>query len=135
MAYRSDVKFVIVFNDAVRAAVFRAKAVEDYTSIIHPEWGYATEEEAKADAERVLVLTDRQIRYSANNVKWYESYPDVMFFECLLDKSEAAGAEYRFIRIGEDDSDVEVKQSRGDNFNLYDDAYSALSLVRSSEFN
>lgn len=56
--------------------------------------------------------------FSCDDVKWYESYPDVQAFESAADKFvELCNAEvsegsptynYEFVRIGEDYDDVDV---------------------------
>jgi hypothetical protein len=53
------------------------------------------------DARRVLI-------FDANSIKWYDSYPDVALFTPFLDEVHELGYEYEFMRIGEDDTDVEL---------------------------
>ncbi len=57
--------------------------------------------------------THRVLRFAANSVKWYDSYPDVAKFTQFLSDVRGLEYEYEFIRIGEDDNDVE-SDSTGD---------------------
>jgi len=101
MGYRSDVqaliypangdtnlleynKLKLLFNTTFKN-VFEAWG-EDYFS-----WN---------DAHRVL-------KFSANSVKWYDSYPEVQTFVTFLTDVAGLGYEYEFLRLGEDDEDVE----------------------------
>lgn len=59
----------------------------------------------------------RVLEFNANSVKWYESYPDVALFTPFLDEVHKLGYEYEFMRIGEDDNDVE-SMSSGDAENF-----------------
>jgi len=49
----------------------------------------------------------RVLKFDANSVKWYDSFPDVAKFTEFLAQVHALDYEYEFIRIGEDDNDVE----------------------------
>ena len=49
----------------------------------------------------------RVLKFSANSVKWYDSYPDVAKFTKFLTEVRDLEYEYEFLRIGEDDNDVE----------------------------
>lgn len=56
--------------------------------------------------------------------KWYESYTDVRMFTQLFDLlSDDPALDTAFIRVGEDDTDIETKYSG-------DDPYELLSLQR-----
>jgi hypothetical protein len=107
MGYRSDVKALIypangdqnlleydklklLFNTTFQD-VFTAWG-EDYF-----EWD---------DRHRVLM-------FDANSVKWYDSYPEIKTFVKFLADVQELGYEYEFIRIGEEDDDVET-DSTGD---------------------
>lgn len=56
------------------------------------------------------------IKFDLQDVKWYESYPDVREFEQALKKFEKLADEgskwnWEFVRIGEEVEDVEQKRS------------------------
>jgi hypothetical protein len=55
----------------------------------------------------------RALKFDANSVKWYDSYPEVQTFVKFLADVQELGYEYEFIRIGEEDDDVET-DSTGD---------------------
>jgi hypothetical protein len=107
MGYRSDVKALIyplggehnlleydklklLFNTTFQD-VFEAWG-EDYFS-----WN---------DKHRVL-------EFDANSVKWYDSYPEVQRLAKFLSEVQELGYEYEFLRIGEEDEDIEA-DSTGD---------------------
>ena len=50
------------------------------------------------------------LEFKIDDVKWYESYPDVQRFMDMLDKiGEIAGFNYEFVRVGEEVEDIENK--------------------------
>ncbi len=53
----------------------------------------------------------RALKFDANSVKWYDSFPEVASFPKFLEDVEELGYEYEFMRIGEDDNDVEGDRS------------------------
>lgn len=53
--------------------------------------------------------------FAVDDVKWYDSYPDVVAFESMLKEVEELGYCYEFIRVGEDNDDVECKESPHSN--------------------
>jgi hypothetical protein len=55
----------------------------------------------------------RALKFDANSVKWYDSYPEIKTFVRFLADVQELGYEYEFIRIGEEDDDVET-DSTGD---------------------
>jgi len=61
----------------------------------------------------------RVLMFDANSVKWYESYDEVKNFTVFLDDVQKLGYEYEFMRIGEDDTDVESMTSSNAERFLY----------------
>ena len=53
----------------------------------------------------------RALMFDANSIKWYESFPEVARFAPFLDEVHELGYEWEFIRIGENDDDVEADNS------------------------
>ena len=49
------------------------------------------------------------------DVKWYESYPDVSEFDAMLPEIEELGFCYEFVRVGENEGDIEFRQSNDHN--------------------
>ena len=56
--------------------------------------------------------------FAIDDVKWYSSYPDVGAFMKLLEDVEELGYEYEFIRVGEDNGDIECLESNNHNGHL-----------------
>jgi hypothetical protein len=111
MGYRSDVAYTIRFvndHDTNNEQSF-------YTFLL----------EAKANPKCQIALSEVDIDYKhkafnfiANDVKWYESYPDVQSHTALFDQAKSWVKQYLegklnctigviFTRIGEDSTDVE----------------------------
>ena len=55
----------------------------------------------------------RVLQFIATSVKWYDSYPEVQRFVKFLEEVHELEYEYEFIRLGEEDDDVET-DSTGD---------------------
>jgi hypothetical protein len=55
----------------------------------------------------------RVLKFSANSVKWYDSYPEVQKFVKFLAEVRDLEYEYEFVRLGEEDDDLE-EDSTGD---------------------
>ena len=53
----------------------------------------------------------RVLKFSAESIKWYDAYSEVSGFSTVLDAVHELGYEYEFMRIGEDDTDVESMNS------------------------
>ena len=105
MGYRSDVQALIYppSGDQNLLEYDKLKTLMNTTfKDVYESWGddYFTWD----DKHRVL-------KFSANSVKWYESFPDVALFTPFLDEVHKLGYEYEFMRIGEDDTDVESMSS------------------------
>jgi hypothetical protein len=49
----------------------------------------------------------RVLKFDANSVKWYDSYPEVQKFVQFLTDVAGLDYQYEFIRIGEEDDDIE----------------------------
>ena len=53
----------------------------------------------------------RVLKFDANSVKWYDSYHEVQTLVKFLADVQGLGYEYEFMRIGEDDDDVETDRT------------------------
>jgi len=114
MGYRSDVAYTIRFTtDDTRAKhsfyVFLAEAKAKAATAAcfnEPAWS-----EFQVDEGRF------RINFSAEDVKWYDSFPDVACHEALIelaaewanDEDNHSGIAFSFIRIGEESNDIEEK--------------------------
>jgi len=61
----------------------------------------------------------RVLQFSANSVKWYDSFPEVDLFPKFLADVQKLGYEYEFIRIGEEDDDLETDSTGDANHYMY----------------
>lgn len=66
-------------------------------------------------ADMTLNEEHHVIDFIIDDVKWYESYPDVQAFERMLVEVEELGYCYEFARVGEDNNDIEMRQSYENN--------------------
>jgi len=107
MGYRSDVKALIypVSSEHSLIEYDKLKLLMNTTfKNVLDSWG--NESFTWDDKHRILV-------FNANSVKWYESYPEVDMFPKFLADVHELEYEYEFIRLGEEDDDVE-EDSTGD---------------------
>lgn len=100
MGYRSDVAALVYPNDREKYPMLKTLMATTFKAI-DDEWGGNSHWE---DTSGVL-------RFDINDIKWYESYPEVRRFESFLDEVADLGFEFEFIRIGEEGGDVERKES------------------------
>lgn len=123
MGYRSDVAYTIRFKteEAYRLFILEAKA-NGLGSCFSDDG--AMWDEATCDDKNL------QINFEAQGVKWYETYPDVIKHNRLLEQAESwaesdahrqikdgvEGADevqhrigFAFVRIGEDNDDTEER--------------------------
>lgn len=121
MGYRSDVAYTIRF----RSDDERAKQ-SFYTFIAEAKAKAATapcfsEEQKNWHGENNGFIVDEgrfRINFSADGVKWYESYDDVKCHEALIelakewadDEDNQSEIAYVFVRIGESVEDIEERE-------------------------
>jgi hypothetical protein len=117
MGYRSDVAYTIRFvkEEDYHLFILEAKANPETAGCFPPNDG-SHFEECELDAERL------RIDFKVDNIKWYESFPEVAMHEKLIEQArawcndnehisvESERWRYRlgwsFVRIGEDNNDV-----------------------------
>ena len=121
MGYRSDVAYTIRFvhddntNNKQSFYTFIAEAKANAATAM------CFSEEERQWAEFEVDEAKFRINFHADDVKWYESYPDVQCHEALIalarewdeDEDNNSGIAYAFVRIGEENDDIEEK-SGGD---------------------
>lgn len=113
MGYRSDVAIGMAFKNKGSLAAF--------LSYVRLGDKMPPEELAQytvADAGEQGVLLHAYF----GNVKWYESYPDVLCHTNMLRMAHESGASTAFVSIGEDYNDITVKIDTVDDvgLDLYD---------------
>jgi len=105
MGYRSDVVIAVAMGskkDLDELMAVYALNIFVQKENLMPEWEIGEYENAWV------------AMYKAEQVKWYGNYDDVKGFEALTKLAETFWAErnmpyaYRFIRIGEEDNDIEI---------------------------
>jgi hypothetical protein len=124
MGYRSDVTALIYPDGGEHSALNynKLKLLMNTTfKELFDEWGGVREfSDGWEWNDDVLVL-----QFTATSVKWYESYPDVQRFVKFLGEVQELEYQYEFMRVGEEDTDIEY-DSTGD-------ANGYLSVSRSIE--
>lgn len=121
MGYRSDVKYVIDFTSKEAKIGFLAQ--------VRMIGGALQEaiEETNYDNDTP------QIYFAAESIKWYDSYPEVIAHNKLMEMAEEMPSElcngYHFVRIGEELDDLETRYG-GDQ-----PPYDHIIVHRSVEFN
>jgi hypothetical protein len=138
MGYRSDVRFVVALpseaeRDSIMALYSMHPLVQEHD--MATDW---TPYEVMAQVyHRDAGVPMYLLSYDDTGVKWYDSYEDVqavMHMEELLDSLEGRCYAYRFIRIGEDDSDIECKTHCSED-DMGEQMYEYLSEVMYTEIN
>lgn len=131
MGYRSDVKIVVIASS--KEAMDDLLAVYAMLPEVQKAGGFE-----KLGWERYELGEGRVLTYEANDVKWYDSYEDVIAVTRLLEdvsifnqeRSEDVYAA-RFVRIGEEYNDIE-EENYGD-YHEYE-IYDMLPVHRYAEF-
>jgi hypothetical protein len=132
MGYRSDVKIVVIASS--KEAMDDLLAVYAMLPEVQKAGGFE-----ELGWERYELGEGRVLTYEANDVKWYDSYDDVIAVTRLLEdvsifnqeRSEDVYAA-RFVRIGEQYDDIEV-ENYGDDYEY--EMYEILPIHRVAEFN
>ena len=106
MGYRSNVMAVFYTYDPIEYPSIKLFIDENV-----PEWFRGDEYMTTFTGNTNL----QGIKFDLQDVKWYESYPDVQGFEQAVEKFEKLADEgnkwmWEFVRIGEEVEDVEVKR-------------------------
>lgn len=118
MGYRSQVTFVVQFaNTQDRDAMWTLYA--------------ACDDEAKRDVAQHLEhrYAEPIVTFSEVDWKWYPEYKFVKWAHQFMDDAvEMFNASWRFVRIGEEDNDIEVTENGDDCSDLYDMVYPVSSI-------
>ena len=117
MGYRSKVAFIISFKDKETLDNYLAPRLLD--------------ENLKNDRENFsrIAWDDASVMYYSEEIKWYDEYEDVRALTKLYKGVIEAGGAYRFIRVGEDDRDIDDESGDSDNVeSFYDDFYPVTTI-------
>jgi len=123
MGYRSEVAFVISFETK-----------EELDNYLAPR---LLDENIKNDRDNFSRISwdDASVLYHVENIKWYDTYPEVQALTKLYKDTIEAGGSYRFIRVGEEDKDIEEEYGESDKTEpFWDDFYPVTSIVMPSTY-
>ena len=123
MGYRSTVAFVISFETKEQLDNYLApRLLEEY---IRDE----------RDRFERISWDDASVLYHVEDVKWYDHLPDVQAFTRLYQDAVDAGGAYRFIRVGEEDKDIEDTSGESDKVEAFqDDFYPVTTIIMPSAY-
>lgn len=131
MGYRSDVLLAIAFKDkSHRDEVLAIYAMHEFVKEHDLARDWRTHDDVNGNA---YVLW-----YSAEYVKWYESYEDVQGFEHMLSVAQTFAENRQFpfawhkYRVGEETTDIEVDSSvcGDDDGDLQDYLWDHMGITR-----
>ena len=130
MGYRSDVKYVMLFTTEENRQAFKLEAmlvaadINSGLDVINNDWDYHIDNSDEYPY---------QIRVHYNDIKWYESTPwvDLQIKLMQLVSKTYEGA-FVFLRLGEEDDDIETQTDAYNNEGVYVDNY--IELTRRSNF-
>ena len=123
MGYRSDVAYAVVFSSKHEPEKAYAQFIKFYNWVKRHT---VRTKEGFADYKSQKVLTghwqfywnvdEQMLCFKATAVKWYDSYADIQWHEKLIAQVyEYSCAAFRFVRIGEEFTDIVVETHQGDD--------------------
>ena len=139
MGYRSSVTYVVTFNCVDQPEKAYAQFIHFYEWVTKHH--KITEEKGVYDYNNHRTagygkfywnVNEMTLVFEAEDVKYYSDFIDTQWDELLLKKVEdySCGV-YKFIRVGEEHNDIEIKDYTGedvaDNFGI--DLYTAIHIV------
>jgi hypothetical protein len=121
MGYRSTVAFIISFEDKEKLENYLApRMLEEYI---------------KDNRDDFYRVDDTSVMYHAEGIKWYNEYEDVRALTKLYKDTIEAGGAYHFIRVGDDDKDIEEEYAESDTTEpFWDDFYPVTSIQMPSTY-
>ena len=123
MGYRSTVAFVISF-----------KTKEQLDNYLAPRLLDENLKDSRDNFSRIS-WDDASVLYHVEDIKWYDTYPEVQALTKLYKDTIEAGGAYRFIRVGEEDKDIEEEYAESDTTEpFWDDFYPVTSIVMPSTY-
>lgn len=126
MGYRSDVGAVFYVNDAFYVDAAARKELFERAKVMFDLWMQANMENCPEFFKGNFERTDGQLKFYAEDVKWYDGYEDVDWFnnfdkkfrDELCDNEQLDGGSglnrcfgCEFVRIGEDLNDIVYESS------------------------
>jgi len=115
MGYRSNIRCLIYPMDKAEAD---APTLVDNYHALKTVMNTTFKEVMNSWSEHIVFDDDHSlIDFAIDDVKWYESYPDVSAFMQMIHEVEDLG--YEFVRVGEDNGDIECLESNNHNGYLH----------------
>lgn len=119
MGYRSDVAYVIKFDDIQTRDAYVTLMLGNDNPQVRIAIG-----ECSHDDERDPVITFR-----CEGVKWYDTYDDVQAHTFIYRNAHELGmGSYRFLALGEDGAEDFAEELNNDAHDLYEYIYAVHSL-------
>jgi hypothetical protein len=111
MGYRSEVAFVISFETKEELDNYLApRLLDDYIK-------HTRDKFTRVDSDPASVM------FHYTGWKWYEGHPEIEALTNLYREAEEEGGAYTFIRIGEDDADIETEYGISDKVDAYQEDF------------
>lgn len=131
MGYRSEVG-IILSAEAYELLVceLEKERVDRILNNNRPEAFNATLElldEMEEDGKPNLPEGSTDIIFYYSWIKWYDSYDEVQFVERMLDMMEERDLAYSFLRIGEENQDIDARYNRSEDLCI--DMYASRSVA------
>lgn len=147
MGYRSEVAYMVKFYDEdepekahadylkfqqwvkTKHSVVREEEVENKLSINPTRYTYADAEKDFNSGEGGDSIfkwydADNTLCLRAVWIKWYETYPEIIWHSQLLDEVKAYDTgTHRFVRLGEEDNDIEIQEHNAGTTDIYEKIY------------
>jgi len=131
MGYRSQVRSCIYSEDAelFEAFISGRKSIDD--QVFHDEnWfndSLEYPEKIYKNMEGELIQTIKILALHGDDWKWYDEYEYVNAWHKLLKDAEVAGLNYEFVRVGEEDGDIQY-ECGGENVEHFLSTYTSINV-------
>lgn len=130
MGYRSSVRSLI-YGDPDKIDALVAKhtllGTEAADSVLREVRRYSILRDTAAPGVVVMGSTYEVLDLYGDSWKWYDSYPDVQFWHALLEEAAELGLNTEFVRIGENENDIQIER------NIQDDGCELVNVYASIE--
>ena len=110
MGYRSDVAIAIYGPEEIMVPFIAANRMLDNSPLVTDKeyvdcYTFSTRTAVGGEMQKAYMINTK-----FESVKWYPNYPDVMSWTKLIaDAQQVEGLNTEFIRVGEEDADVETE--------------------------
>jgi len=99
MGYRSDIR-----------VMFKKAGYEKFKELYNKSDEFKLEKQVDE-----VIKKNNNVLLKINDVKWYDTYEEVEHFNEKLEEITEFGFSYRFVRIGEDNRDIEELEHIANN--------------------